>query len=105
MKRGRLRKSEWRLLNEAYEDQMELRYNWPLRLRNALLVLSASDPGWIYWVENNVPLNLTVRQVTRLIERRARALAVRGYSFSRGQWLAIVYSDAPFNELGSLQPR
>jgi hypothetical protein len=91
----------WREFSQATDGDLDLRYDWPRRLQNALLALSRMDPGWICWVEGNIPRKQkNIRQITRKIERQARVLACRNYGFSSGQWLSIVYSDTPFSERG-----
>jgi hypothetical protein len=74
------------------------------RLRNALLVMANIDPGWMCWVEKNIPKweNLTWKR--RMIERRARLLVTRHYSFlGRCHQLGIIYSNHYFMDDGSLK--
>ena len=96
----RARKRDWELLREIDGEIVELRFDWHARLRNALLAMARMDSGWIYWIEKNVPTSLTVRQATRIVERQARILVCRGYSFTKTQWLNIVYSDRMFSKEG-----
>lgn len=98
----RATKRHWQTLDDVLSDEQSLRYDWPRRMRNSLLILARSDPGWMWWIEKNVPLNLTLAQATRLIERQARIVTVRSYHFQAGVWLSIVYSDTPFSERGLL---
>lgn len=92
-----------RLHRQALADDVSVRYDWPRRLRNALLGLAGLDPGWMYWVEQ-VPLDLPLDEYTRIIERRARALLVKRYKFPPGHCQAIIYSDTPFSDRGNLLP-
>lgn len=98
----RVTKRMWREFRQATEGDVDLRYDWPRRLRNALAALGEMDPGWLGWIEREIPQGLTVRETARLVERQARVLVCRQYGFTWGQWLAIVYSDTPFSEHGLL---
>lgn len=90
---------DWRMLAET--GDRDLYYDWPRRLRNALRALSSMDPGWICWVERNIPKEQkNIRLITRKIERQARMLVCRQYTLTQGQWLGVVYSDTPFSERG-----
>lgn len=74
------------------------------RLRNALLVLSRLDAGWMWWVEREVPRVRPLVWKRRIVERRARMLTVRGYGFlGWGAQLGIIYSDYYFTDDGSLK--
>lgn len=75
------------------------------RLRNALLALALLDPGWMWWVEKNIPKWAGLTWKRRMIERRARVLSARRYGFilGWGQRLNIIFSDLYFTDDGNLK--
>jgi hypothetical protein len=74
------------------------------RLRNALFALANMDPGWMFWIEKNIPKWENRRWQRRMIERRARLLVTRRYSFlGRGHQLGVIYSDYYFTDDGCLK--
>ena len=82
-----------------------LRYDDQRRLRNALLALADLDPGWMAWIERNIPKELQLRYTRVQIERHARLLVVRRYAGMFGNHIAnaLTYSDLYFNDDGSLK--
>jgi hypothetical protein len=74
------------------------------RLRNALLALALSDPGWMWWVERNIPKKINLLPLVRMVERRARAVSARHYAFfGWGYQMGIIYSDFYFTDEGHLK--
>ncbi len=77
------------------------------RLRNALIALSALDPGWMAWVERYVPAKMngtSARIVRMLVERQARRLTMKHYSFLGPDFIqGVIDSDLPFTDTGSLK--
>ena len=81
------------------------------RLRNALIALAELDTGWIAWVERHVPSRMTgldgqadPRIARRVVERQARKLVMRSYSFlGPGFTKTVIESDCYFNDDGSLK--
>ena len=82
MNRSRLNARERTLFRSLNDDVIDLRYNWPRRLRNALLCLAMSDPRWMIWVECEIdPEIMSLQEMTRLVEARARWITLRPHSF------------------------
>lgn len=81
------------------------------RLRNALIALATLDPGWILWVERHVPTKMgqagtprDPRIMRRIVERQARKLVMRGYSFlGSGFTQGVIDSDLYFTDDGTLK--
>ena len=83
----------------------DLPYDMQRRLRNAVLALVSLDPHWMFWIEKNIPPRKVERHHLQLIEIRARALVLHGYSFafSDSQRIRMIFSEMPFNDRGALQ--
>jgi hypothetical protein len=82
----------------------EIRFNMARRLRNALLALAYLDPGWMYWVERNIPKTMNMLPKTRQIERQARLKLAGYYKFlGSGAQSAMIYSDFYFKDNGDLK--
>jgi hypothetical protein len=74
------------------------------RLRNAVLALASLDPGWMWWIEKNIPKQMTLDLKTRQIERRARLKLAKRYLFLGWGWqLDLIYSDYYFTDDGNLK--
>ncbi len=88
-----------------------IRFDEWRRLRNALIALAALDAGWIVWVERHVPSRMMgtggqpdPRIARRVVERQARNLVMRGYSFlGAGFTKAVIESDCYFTDDGNLK--
>jgi hypothetical protein len=74
------------------------------RLRNALVALASLDPGWMWWIEKNIPKMMPFPQKRRRVERQARLLLTRNYQFTGCRLkLGIIYSDYYFTDEGNLK--
>lgn len=74
------------------------------RLRNALVALASLDPGWMWWVERNIPPWESLAWKRRMVERQARLLCARQYRFlGWGVQLKMIYADYYFRDDGSLK--
>jgi hypothetical protein len=104
--RHRLNVQELRLLNEFGARTFDLRQDWPRRLRNALIALANMDPGWMIWVEKNLPSPCPMPDGVRVVETRARALMLwRGYNYLGESTIRdIISQDRPFGDQGQLVP-
>lgn len=89
--------------NPITGDDIDVRCNWMRRLRNALIALSQLDPGWLYWVECQVPRRGRLDRTTRLVEARARALLL-GRLFPSRWRSGMIFADIPFGDDGDLLP-
>lgn len=90
-------------------DALELRYDVRRRFRNALLSMALSNPGWMVWVERNLPRRLEemageAEMWLMLVEAAARWRVLRGYGFfHRERVCGMVFrGDQPFTERGTL---
>ena len=103
---AKLRRELFRVIGD---DTLALRFDYPRRLRNALLCLAHSDPRWIPWVEENLPNDLTLclhPWLLHMLESRARTVVLKAYRFHGRQhigWL-IFRHDWPFSDSGALTP-
>lgn len=80
----------------AFDDQR--------RLRNALVALGEMDPAWMMWVERHVPRRMSVKITRMIVERRARQLCARVYSFlGPGFERGLTDSDYYFTDDGHLR--
>lgn len=105
MKRSKLNAKENGALRDMALETIDLRYNWNRRLRNAALALALSDPGWMAWIERNVPKQIEPQKAIRIIEPRARALVLKQYSFFGRQYIGgLIFRDWPFTDDGNLTP-
>lgn len=89
------------------EDALDLRYNWQRRLRNALLCLATSDKHWMMWVERELDIkSMTIQEMTRLIEARARLIVLKPYSYFGRKCIGdfIFRDDWAFTDRGNLGP-
>lgn len=86
-------------------DNNSLRFDDRRRLRNALLALADLDPGWMAWIERNIPKELQLRYARVQVERHARLLVVRRYAGMFGRHIAnsLTYSDLYFTDDGNLK--
>lgn len=102
----RLNAQERRLLDEFAHSHLDLRHDWPRRLRNALIALTDLDPGWMIWIENNIPPHLPMPDDVRRIEKRARRLLLwKGYKYLGESTIRdIIAQDRPFGDQGQLVP-
>lgn len=103
----RLNSKERDVLRMMGEDALDLRYNWPRRLRNALLCLATSDKHWMMWVERELdPESMTIQEMTRLIEARARLIVLKPYSYFGRKIIGdfIFRDDWAFTDRGNLGP-
>jgi hypothetical protein len=92
-------------LKDVNLSQDALRYDWPRRLKNALCALANMDPGWMLWVQKHVPHSCDVRIAARLVEVRARTLAMRDYRYLGESTIRnIIDGNRPFGDDGSLLP-
>lgn len=107
MKKNRLKTREREYLRVMGQEALELRYDYPRRLRNATLALALSDPDWMIWVEQNIPPHKIDRHHLQLVESYARAKVLKRFGFftSRKEigWL-IFRPDWAFSDSGSLSP-
>ena len=82
----------------------DTRFDEGRRLRNALFALANMDPGWMFWVEKNIPKQLNSEPKRRWIERQARVKVAKRYSFRGwGCQMAVIYSDFYFTNDGDLK--
>ena len=80
----------------AFDDQR--------RLRNALIALEKLDPGWMVWVEQNISRKAELREQRQLVERQARILMIKGYSFLwHGFTEQVIDADIYFTDTGDLK--
>jgi hypothetical protein len=80
----------------AFDDQR--------RLRNALVALAEMDPAWMIWVERHVPKRTSTKITRMIVERRARQLSARVYSFlGPGFARGLTDSDCYFTDDGNLR--
>ncbi len=89
------------------DDALDLRYNWPRRLRNALLCLATSDRRWMVWVECEIdPERMSIQEMTRLIEARARLIVLKPFSYFGRKCIGdfIFRDDWAFTDRGNLGP-
>jgi len=89
------------------EDALDLRCNWRRRLRNALLCLATSDKKWMIWADRELnPKSMTIQEMTRLIEARARLIVLKPYSYFGRKCIGdfIFRDDWAFTDRGNLGP-
>ena len=86
-------------------DNDSLRFDDQRRLRNALRALADLDPGFLWWIEREIPKRLATRYVRLQVERHARLLLVRNYAGMFGSHIAnaLTYGDLYFTDDGSLK--
>ena len=85
----------------------DMHFDYGRRLKNALLCLALSDPRWIVWVENNInPDDMSLQEITRLTESRARAVVLRHYNYLIvGSISGLIFRDDwHFSDTGHLLP-
>lgn len=108
MKRSRLTARERTYLREIGNDVLLLRGDWHRRLRNALLALMKSDPQWMLFVDREIYVEvMSLQEITRLIEARARWAILRHYSqySSREHIGGLIFCDSwTFTDSGNLGP-
>ena len=107
MRRSRLNAKERATLRSMGDDVLQLQNDWQRRLRNALLCLSLSDPRWISWVEREIdPESMTLQEITRLVEIRARIRVLKAHSYFGRQCIGnyIFRDDWAFTDRGNLGP-
>ena len=107
LRRRKLNLKERATLRMMGEDAQDLRYNWPRRLRNALLCLATSDKNWMIWVERELdPERMSIAEMTRLIEARARLIVLKPYSYFGRKCIGdfIFRDDWAFTDRGNLGP-
>jgi hypothetical protein len=93
-----------RIAKRVPPDDSRLAFDDHRRLRNALLALAELDPGWMWWVERNIPKWESLTWKRRMVERQARALSVKRYSFLGQGWkLDVIFSDYYFTDDGALK--
>lgn len=81
-----------------------IRFDDERRLRNALLALKDLDPGWKKWLAKNVKSNLPLQERRVLVERQARSLSMRNFSFlGPGVTQIVIDSDYYFTDDGNLK--
>lgn len=107
MKRLRLGKKERTALRDMAIETLELRFDYSRRFRNAILCLTQSDPKWMVWVEQNLPMDgrFRMRDLV-LVESRARAVVLKahGYLGRKNIGDLIFREHWPFTDRGSLSP-
>lgn len=85
----------------AFDD---IKFDDERRLQNALKALADMDPNWEAWLVGAAPVDLTLGERRRLVERQARTLVARRYSFlGDGLIQRIIDSDFYFTDTGSLK--
>lgn len=100
-----LNAKERNALTEVNRDYFELRYDYPRRLRNALIALAAQDRAWMVWVEREIDPRWSLDRITEMVEARARALLLKQYHFfGRRQIGDLIFRDWPFTDSGALSP-
>ena len=107
LRRRKLNSEERAALRMMGEDAQDLRYNWPRRLRNALLCLATSDKNWLMWVERELdPECMSIAEMTRLIEARARLIVLKPYSYFGRKIIGdFIFRDSwTFTDRGNLGP-
>lgn len=107
MKRSKLKAGERNTLRMIGVDALDLRNNWTRRLRNALLCLACSDRRWMIWVDRELdPEKMSLQEMTRLIEARARLIVLKPYSYFGRKCIGdfIFRDDWAFTDRGNLGP-
>lgn len=108
MRKSKLNSKERAALRQIGEEYDNLRYDWNRRLRNALLCMVRNDPRWIVWVEREIdPEQMSLQEMTRLIEARARVVVLGSYSFILGSRNLgdLIFKDSwVFTDRGALGP-
>ncbi len=107
LRKSKLNSNERGALRMMGEDALDLRYNWPRRLRNALLCLAMSDKHWLIWVEREVdPTLMSIHEMTRLVEARARLIVLKPYAYFGRKCIGdfIFRDDWAFTDRGNLGP-
>ncbi len=104
--RNRLNAADREVLRAVGQEYYILRGDPKRRLRNALLCLAQSDPGWIVWVEENLPRRGLRERDVVLVEARARARVLKDYNYLGRQEIGslLFRHDWPFTEEGALSP-
>ena len=107
LRKIRLNSTERATLRMMGDDALDLRKNWPRRFRNALLCLACSDRRWMIWVERELDIEqMTLQEMTRLIEARARLIVLKPYSYFGRKCIGdfIFRDDWAFTDRGNLGP-
>jgi hypothetical protein len=107
MKKSKLNSRERNTLRAIGDDALDLRHNWQRRFRNALLCLVLSDRRWMVWVDQNIdPERMSVQEMTRLIEARARLIVLKPYNYFGRNCIGnyIFRDDWAFTDRGNLGP-
>ena len=107
MKKSRLNSKERATLREMGDEVLQLQHDWQRRLRNALLSMTSSDPNWMIWVERKIDMeSMSLQEVTRMVEARARSLVLKGYRYLDRQHIGnlIFRDDWTFTDRGHLGP-
>ena len=107
MKRSRLNAKERATLRSMGDEVLQLQNDWQRRLRNALLCLTSADPRWMIWVEREIDVDsMSMQEITRLIETRARILVLKAHRYFGGQCIGnyIFRDDWVFTDRGNLGP-
>lgn len=97
--------SQRRVLANIYQGPASVG-EWEDRLLNAIIGLANNDPGWMSWVEKEITSDTPIEEATRLIEHRAKALALKPYKYFLGSRLiGLILSETyQFNSRGLLGP-
>lgn len=110
MSRLRYKTQGQRLIMRHLRDEaLELRQDKDRRIRNAVLCMALHDPRWMIWVERNLPRRFDEclnPQAMMLIEARARAVALKPYSYFHNRFIGwlIFRHDWAFTDRGTLSP-
>lgn len=104
----RLTRREKQVFGGLSAVAMDLRFDEPRRLRNALTALVGLDPRALAWIEANTPARLPrgeeLVSLVRLVEARARVLLVKRYPMVKIHVISLIERDWPFEENGDLTP-
>lgn len=107
MKKSKLNAKDKNILRLMGEDALNLRHNWGRRLRNVLLCLATSDKHWMIWIEREIdPKSMSVQEMTRLMEARARLIVLKPYAYFGRKCIGdfIFRDDWAFTDRGNLGP-
>jgi len=81
--------------------------NFENRLVNALVGLANNDKGWMAWIEKEITPGMDLAEATRLIEARAKSIAIKPYRylFGASRSLNLIFSETwQFTSRGTLPP-
>jgi hypothetical protein len=83
-----------------------LRSDWRRRLSNALTYLVLNDPRWMIWVNEEIdPEAMTLPEMARMVEARARAFLLKRYGYFGHACIGdLIFRDWPFTDSGSISP-